>query len=133
MSSKPDIEGRAGVERLVNAFYDRVRQDELLAPIFDDINQTDWPHHLPRMYAFWEHVLFHTGGYDGNPMRAHLQLNEKVQLQPEHFERWLRIFCATVLELFQGPVADTAMLRAEAIAASIQYKTGKGARSSLLG
>ena len=67
---KPDITGRAEIETLVNAFYDRVRGDAVLGRIFDKVAQTNWSTHLPKMYAFWETVLFRTGGFTGNPIAA---------------------------------------------------------------
>jgi hypothetical protein len=71
---KGDLNGRAEIERLVNTFYDRVRGDELLGFIFEKIAQTNWQTHLPKMYAFWETVLFRSGGYTGNPIAAHAKL-----------------------------------------------------------
>ena len=65
-SATRDIASRADIERLVNGFYERVRGDELLGPIFDDVAQTDWALHLPKMYDFWEGVLFGVAGFRGN-------------------------------------------------------------------
>lgn len=36
---------------LVDAFYDRVRQDALIGPFFDDAIE-DWPEHLDKLQAF---------------------------------------------------------------------------------
>jgi hemoglobin len=47
-----DIVSRADIEHLVNHFYNRVRADEILGPIFDDVAHTDWDAHLPKMYDF---------------------------------------------------------------------------------
>ena len=71
---KLDIAGRAEIETLVNTFYERVRGDDLLGFIFNDVAQTNWAAHLPKMYAFWETVLFRSGGYTGNPLAAHAKL-----------------------------------------------------------
>ena len=45
-----DISDRRDVACLVNVFYDRVRADDILGPIFDDIAHVDWAAHLPTMY-----------------------------------------------------------------------------------
>ena len=37
----PDLAGRADIERLVNTFYERVRSDDLLGFIFDDVAKID--------------------------------------------------------------------------------------------
>lgn len=101
-----DLEGRAEIEILVNTFYQRVRADELLAFIFERIAGTDWNSHLPRMYAFWEKVLFRTGDYTGNPLAVHSRLVALTEMGRPQFDRWLEVFQSTVDDLFTGPHAD---------------------------
>jgi hemoglobin len=113
---KPDLTGRADVERLVNAFYGKVRQDEVLGFIFDEVAQTNWEVHLPKMYAFWETVLFGTGGYQGNPLAAHAKLVPLTEMGRVQFDRWLAVFKATVDELFAGDKAGHIKRAAEDMA-----------------
>ncbi|HEY1083099.1 MAG TPA: group III truncated hemoglobin [Prosthecobacter sp.] len=101
-----DIESRAEIEMLVNAFYQRVRSDDLLGFIFEEVAHTDWNAHLPRMYAFWETVLFRTGGFSGNPLAVHARLVPLTEMGQSQFERWLEIFCSTVDSLFAGERAE---------------------------
>jgi|UniRef100_UPI00378324F2 hemoglobin len=103
---KPDIQGRAEIETLVNTFYDRVRGDELLGFIFEKIAQTNWQTHLPKMYAFWETVIFRSGGYTGNPLAAHAKLVPLTNMGREQFDRWLMLFRRTVDDLFAGEHAE---------------------------
>lgn len=98
----PDITGRPDIEQLVNTFYDRVQQDELLAFIFNDVARTDWAVHLPKMYAFWETVLFGTGEYRGSPLAAHAKLVPQTPMGRPQFDRWLELFRSTVDSLFAG-------------------------------
>jgi len=123
---KKDLENREDIRLLIDSFYTRVRQDELIGPIFNDVAKVDWEHHLPIMYNFWEGVLFHTGSYAGNPMRVHKQLNELFPLEQEHFDRWLHIFRGMVDEHFEGPVAEQAKQRALSIATMIRIKIKQG-------
>ncbi len=102
----PDIQGRPEIERLVNAFYEKVRADDRLGFIFTDIAHTDWAAHLPRMHAFWETVLFGTGGFAGNPVTAHAKLVPRTEMGRAQFDRWLLLFERTVDELFHGERAD---------------------------
>lgn len=51
-AGRPDLTGRADIEILANTFYDKIRGDELLGFIFNDVAKTDWTAHLPKMYAF---------------------------------------------------------------------------------
>lgn len=104
--SQTDITGRAEIETLVNAFYERVRGDELLGFIFNDVAQTNWVAHLPKMYAFWETVLFRSGGYTGNPLAVHARLVPQTAMGREQFDRWLILFRSTVDDLFAGEKAE---------------------------
>lgn len=112
-----DIVSRKEVEVLVNKFYERVRADELLAPVFAHL---DWPHHLPIMYNFWSSVLLGDMSYNGSPFLKHKDL----AITSEHFSRWLKLFAETVDAEFKGPVADEAKNRGQTIANLFQYKMG---------
>lgn len=103
---KPDIQGRVEIEMLVNSFYDRVRGDEVLGHIFDKVAQIHWQTHLPKMYAFWETVLFRTGGFTGNPIAAHARLVPLTDMGRDKFDHWLKLFGATVDDLFAGERAE---------------------------
>ena len=116
-----DIQDRADIVRLVDSFYHDVRADELLGPIFDDIAQTDWAVHLPKMYDFWETVLFGRSAFRGNPLAVHLDLATRAALTDREFGRWLGLFHHHVDRLFAGPVADDAKLRARRIAAVMHH------------
>lgn len=101
-----DLQGRGEIETLVNAFYARVRLDPMLGFIFEDVAGTDWSHHLPRMYSFWEKVLFGTGDFSGNPLAVHARLVSMTEMGRPQFDRWLEIFKSTVDDLFAGPNAE---------------------------
>ncbi len=105
-TERPDITDRADIECLVNTFYDKVRGDDLLGFIFNDVAKTDWGAHLPKMYAFWETMIFRNGGYLGNPLAAHARLVPLTAMGRPQFDRWLEVFTATVDELFAGKKAE---------------------------
>lgn len=116
-----DITSRADIERLVDTFYDRIRADDLLGPIFDEVARVDWAAHLPKMYAFWEAVLFGASGFKGNPLAAHRILAQRTPLTAREFDRWIVLFRETVDALFAGPMAVEAKQRAERIASVMQF------------
>ncbi len=122
MMTKPDILGRPDIERLVNAFYTKVRTDEPLAHIFDGIAKVNWETHLPKLYNFWDTVLFRAGTFRGNPIAAHMQLIEHADLSWPMFERWLVLFRSTVDELFVGENAGHIVRCAEDMAQVIHSK-----------
>jgi len=99
---RPDITGRPEIELLVNRFYEKVRADDLIGPIFDDVAKVDWDVHLPKLYAFWQTVLFGNGGFQGNPLKVHFDLVRETSMDWSRFERWLALFNQTVDELFAG-------------------------------
>ncbi|MFY9465718.1 MAG: group III truncated hemoglobin, partial [Sediminibacterium sp.] len=99
MRTRKDITKRVDIEMLVKSFYDKVNADPLLGPIFTKVN---WEKHLPLMSDFWENLLLYTGSYQGNPMDLHKHLHKVMNLQPEHFQHWNKLFIATVDENFKG-------------------------------
>jgi hemoglobin len=125
METKTDIQGREEIVVLVDLFYVKVRQDELLGPIFDDVARVDWDLHLPKLVAFWQTVLFGDGGFRGNPLGVHMQLVEKTAMDWPHFQRWLALFRETVDELFQGERASHIKSAADDMAHVIYSRINK--------
>jgi hemoglobin len=119
---KKDLTDTADIQLLVDTFYDQVKKDEVIGYIFTDIAKVDWGHHLPIMYSFWEMMLFGTGGYKGDPMTKHIQLNEKTKLEQPHFDRWKKIFTDSVDQLFEGDKANEAKQRAGHIASLMAHR-----------
>ncbi len=112
MEQITDVETRKDIELLVDTFYNRVKQDDAIGHIFHKIIGEDWSHHLPVMYMFWETVLLQKPGYTGNPIGKHIDVDRRVTLNDEHYERWLTLWHQTVNDLFAGPVAEEAKKRA---------------------
>lgn len=119
---KRDIENRADIELLVNEFYRKVTEDDVIGFIFSDIVKMNWEKHLPVMYDFWDNALFFTGTYSGNPMNLHKHLHHIRPLDSKHFSRWVDLFLATVDEYFEGEKASLARQRAISIAAVMEEK-----------
>lgn len=117
-----DIESKDDIRILINTFYSKVRNNEAIGYIFNDVAKIDWESHLPVMYDFWESVIFHTGPYARNPMAVHKALHQQHPLTTAHFSEWLRLFKGTVDELFEGNNAELAKQRAESIATVMQLK-----------
>jgi len=105
----------AMIDRLVRRFYARVRDDELIGPIFA-ARITDWEPHLQRMRAFWSSVALLTGRYHGQPMPLHMPL----PIDARHFDRWLALFADTARELCPPAAADHFIERSRNIAESLE-------------
>lgn len=114
---KKEIEGIEDIKVFVNDFYTRVRDDELIGPVFME-KIADWQPHLDKMYAFWNAALFGVPGFRGNPFAKHAPL----KIDRPHFDRWLELFYATIDERFEGFIADDAKKRAELMANMFLYR-----------
>jgi hemoglobin len=112
-----DILERDDIKILVDRFYDKVKDDSLLGPVFSHV---DWPHHLPIMYDFWASMLLGDQTYRGNPLQKHIHL----AINKNHFDQWLVLFTQTVDENFQGEKAEEVKMRAQSIAGIFQLKMG---------
>ena len=116
------LETRADIELLVNRFYEKVADDEKIGFFFNDIAKVSWDRHLPKMYSFWETLLFGQISYKGNPMAMHFPINEKVAIEKHHFEHWIKLWTETVEENFTGEMAETAIYKATNIANLMAHK-----------
>ncbi|MBV7257919.1 group III truncated hemoglobin [Pacificimonas sp. WHA3] len=99
----------ASLERVIPAFYARVRKDDLIGPVFNDAID-DWGPHLEKLIAFWSSVMLTSGRYKGNPVAAHAK-HARI-LTPDMFERWLALWRQTTNDLL--PVADAQAMQAKA-------------------
>jgi len=115
MAPLTEVELREQVER----FYEKVRADEALGPIFAD-HVADWPSHLDRLTDFWSSIMLTSGRYKGNPYAVHLPFS--VRLDTALFERWLVLWSETARELF-----------ADDIASRFEDKAGRVANSLIAG
>lgn len=107
----------AGLARLVDAFYARVREDAELGPIFNDAIG-DWPEHLDKLKAFWSSIMLTSGRYKGQPVPAHVKHKGRITL--ELFERWLALWAQTTNELMVPDAAAALQSKAARIAESLQ-------------
>lgn len=123
-----DIENTADIKQLVDAFYARAIKDDLIGPHFTEIAQIDLPSHLPKMYAFWETLLLGARNYTGNAFLPHQDMHAQKALEFQHFERWLKLWTATIDERFAGPRADLAKTRAHGIATMMERKLNRDAK-----
>ncbi|HNE50285.1 MAG TPA: group III truncated hemoglobin [Chitinophagales bacterium] len=112
MEQKRDIETLDDVKLLVDTFYGKIREDDLLKDVFNNVIQNRWPEHLEKMYRFWQTVLFDEHTYFGSPFVPHA----KLPVEAEHFERWIQLFFGTVDNLFVGKKADRAKWQGERMA-----------------
>lgn len=91
----------AALAALVDRFYDRVRCDAVLGPVFNPVVH-DWDAHKRLLTSFWASVVLRAGTYRGNPMAAHRALPD---VRGEHFDHWLALWAATTAEVLGAEAA----------------------------
>ena len=104
------------IERLVHAFYGKVRQDPELGPIFNR-EVDDWDEHLAKLCDFWSSVVLMSGRFKGQPMQVHQRLPD---IEPRHFVRWLALFRETAAEVCPPEAAALFGAKADQIGESLQ-------------
>ncbi len=98
------------IATLVDRFYDGIRADERLGPLFDAAIE-DWDQHLQIMRDFWSAALLRTSRYHGCVMSAHFRL----PIAAEDFDRWLLLFRPAAAETLTPAAAEEALTIAEGI------------------
>jgi len=107
------------IATLVDHFYEKVRREPLIGPIFNAAVH-DWDEHKRLLTSFWCSVALRAGSYRGNPMAAH----RPHPIRVEHFDRWLALWKTTCLEELDEEHALQMADYAERIGRSLKYGLG---------
>lgn len=119
MTPEKDIETREDIRYLVGVFYDLIKLDETLGPIFNRfIKEDEWDEHLEKLTDFWLSQLFGIPAFNGNPVKAHRNVDKELNhsIDQTHFAKWLNLWFSTVNSLYKGEVAEHAKNRARNMA-----------------
>jgi hemoglobin len=98
------------IRELVFTFYDRVREDDLLAPVFESRLAGRWDPHLEKMCDFWSSVLLATGRFRGNAVETHRHI---PGIEPAHFDRWIALFEETAVATLPTSIAVDVVVRSQ--------------------
>jgi hemoglobin len=120
---KSDIATLKDIQFLVDQFYEQVRKDSFLGPIFNSRLSGRWEMHHRKLYRFWHTVLLRRPDYFGDPVPMHFDMN----IDQRHFDGWLKIWIETIDLNFEGLIAERAKFRGKtmgkAFLAQIQKAT----------
>ncbi len=110
---RKEITSRADLAVLVRVFYDKIRKDNELGPIFNSIIK-DWEPHLEKITDFWEQHVFGVPKYFGNPIEAHNEVDAKMNfgITAHNFGTWLFYWMQTLDELFEGKNVEVLKFKA---------------------
>jgi hemoglobin len=98
---QPDITNVESVRSLVDTFYLRAANDELLKPVFYGLVNSG--SHKEKLYEYWSGAIL-GGTADAQGFPRHIEL----MFSRQHFIRWLTIFLETINALYSGPNAEKA-------------------------
>jgi hemoglobin len=107
------------IATLVDRFYERVRRDPELGPIFNAAVY-DWDEHKRLLTSFWASVALRASSYRGNPMAAH----RSHPIRAEHFDRWLTLWRETCAEELDEVHAAQMLEYAQRIGQSLKLGLG---------
>lgn len=109
---------RDAIQLVISNFYDDVRNDDLLSPIFTSKLGGHWEAHVERLVLFWCNIILGTNEYKGSVYRKHMEISGVTK---EHFVRWLQLFEKNAATHFPDEVFFEVMQVANRIATSLQY------------
>ena len=100
----PDIRTEGDIKTLVDSFCQKVRDDEVLAPVFNAVARIHWPYYLTSMYQFWSSTLLTHAPAHGEAVPKNLVF----PTTGPHAQRWSKLFQRTVTDHFAGLKAEEA-------------------------
>lgn len=110
------------IDRLVAAFYERIRAHPSLGPVFARAiaaeDGPEWRAHEAKIAAFWRNAVGMDRSYDGNPMKVHVA---NPEVMPGMFSTWLDLFRRTAEEVLDPLTADRMAALAERIGDGMRY------------
>lgn len=106
---------------LVNHFYQKVQQDELLGPVFNKVVRVNWDEHIPLLCQFWNSVMLKTNEYHGNAYQKHVELKKLTTLNEEQVQRWLFLFNQEAINHLPNEAAHAIISKAALIAESLKF------------
>ena len=104
---------------LVDRFYEKVRADPLIGPVFNAAVH-DWNDHKRTLTSFWCSVALKANSYRGNPMAVH----RTQPIRIEHFEQWLALWQSTTREVLNEADAQLMIEHADRIGRSLRLGMG---------
>ena len=108
------------IAALVDRFYDKVRADPSIGPIFNAAVH-DWAEHKELLTRFWCSVALGAHSYRGNPMAVH---RGQPAIRAVHFARWLELWRETTAEVLDADDAAQMQDYADRIGRSLRMGMG---------
>lgn len=104
------------INRLVHTFYDNVRIDPVIGPVFHAAVH-DWPEHLDKLTRFWCSIMLAARTYKGNPLAVHFD----IPIRPDMFDRWLDLWAETADSIFNPDIAQQFKATANSMGSRMRF------------
>lgn len=121
-----DIQTKEDVKNMVDTFYAKAKEDELIGELFVKLLDGKWDSHMEKLYSFWETVLKIDNTYLGRPVEMHITMH----LNKAHFDRWVEVFVKNVDDQYAGVNAERAKLRAKTMSRAFYWKLKQMAKQA---
>ena len=110
---KKDIANRNDLSLLVCTFYGKIQNNHEIGRFFNETIH-DWEDHMEKLTDFWENNLFGARKYTGNPVKVHVEVDQKFNhaINQNVFGLWINLWFATLEELFEGENVEILKRRA---------------------
>lgn len=111
---------KEAIDELMEIFYEKIRRHKELGEIFNakiGTGNKEWTAHKAKISNFWQGMLLGQGDYNGQPLKAHLELEPFPQTL---FTSWLTLFEESLNKLFNEEMKNVILQRAEMIAQNFQ-------------
>lgn len=118
------------IDRLMSAFYARVRRHEVLGPIFLNAvgeGGEEWEEHEAKIASFWRNALLMDRDYSGNPMMVHM-MNPDIEVG--HFPIWLELFRSVAFQVLDSAKASNIADLADRIGRGLSFGIANARQSS---
>lgn len=110
------------IDRLVAAFYTRIRAHAGLGPVFARAialeDGPEWRVHEAKIASFWRNAIGMDRSYNGSPMQVHVA---NPEVMPGMFSTWLELFEETARDELTEAQAERITALAHKIGASLRY------------
>jgi hemoglobin len=122
MEEAADISSRNDIVQILEKFYSRAFEDDLIGHFFTVVVPLDLEKHIPVITDFWESVIFGTGNYRKNVMEVHRHIHLLSSIEKKHLDRWVHLFSSTIDNNFRGDKSELMKQRAFSIATLMNIK-----------
>jgi len=108
MAEAPDLDSHQHIDQFIKLFYDKLLNDEIMAPVFLEDAKIDIRTHLPTISLYWQKMLLGDDQYRTHMMNKHRVVHKTNPFKEAHFIRWLTLFEEAIAANNSGPYTEKA-------------------------